>query len=116
MTENMKKFLEEMSKNKELKEKVKTQGKEEIIALAKELGVILTEADFEAPEGELSEKELAGVSGGGECWCVVGGGGTEDSNGNVCACVALGMGEDAGGGGTEVERCFCPAVGYGHDE
>ena len=116
MTENMKKLLEAVSKNKDLLEKVKTQGKDEIVALAQELGITLTEADFEAPEGELSEKELSGVAGGGECWCVVGGGGTEDSHGHVCACVAVGIGEDSGPAGNETERCFCPAVGYGHDE
>ena len=116
MNEKMKTFLEEISKNKEVLEKAKVGSKEDLIALAKELGFTLTEADFEAPEGELSEKELAGVSGGGECWCVVGGGGTEDSNGHVCACVAVGIGEDNGPAGNECERCFCPAIGYGHDE
>jgi len=46
MTENMKKLLELVSGNKELASKIGGMGKEDIIALAKELGVELTEADF----------------------------------------------------------------------
>ena len=111
MTENMKKFLEEASKNKDLLEKARTLSKEDLPALAKELGIALTEADLEASEGELSEKELSGVAGGGECWCVVGGGGTESGDGTdeVCACVALGFGTD----NTNYARCNCYLGGYG---
>ena len=46
MTENMKKLLELVSGNKELASKIGGMGKEEIIALAKALGVELTETDF----------------------------------------------------------------------
>ena len=43
MTENMKKFLEAVSKNDELSTKINTMTKEDLLALAKELGVELTE-------------------------------------------------------------------------
>ena len=111
MTENLKKFLEEVSKEKDLLKKIQSREKEEIIVLARELGIDLTDADFEAPEGELSEKELTGVSGGGECVCVVGGGGTESDDGaeEVCACVALGVGTDE----KNSARCSCYLGGYG---
>ena len=46
MTENMKKLLELVSGNKELAAKIGGMGKENIIALAKELGIEFTEADF----------------------------------------------------------------------
>ena len=46
MTENMKKLLELVSGNKELALKIGGMGKENIIALAKELGIEFTEADF----------------------------------------------------------------------
>ena len=72
MSENLKKFLEAVSKDENLREKaeafVKNADKEQAIAaainLAKQLGIELAEADFEAPEEEISEEELAVVSGG----------------------------------------------------
>jgi len=63
MTENMQKLLEIVSGNKELAAKIGGMGKEDIIALAKELGVTLTEADF-AKNCELSDDELDAVVGG----------------------------------------------------
>ena len=65
MTENMKKLLELVSGNKELASKIGGMGKEDIVALAKELGVELTEADF-AQKYELSDDDLAQVSAAGE--------------------------------------------------
>ena len=65
MTENMKKLLELVSGNKELAAKIGGMGKEDIIALARELGVEFTEADF-AQKYELSDDDLAQVSAAGE--------------------------------------------------
>ncbi len=115
MSEKMKKFLEVLSEDKELKRKATDMSKEELVALAKEKGIELMDEDFEVPEGELSEREMSDVAGGGVCVCAIGGGGTEDSNGNVCVCVALGMGENDDNN-AETQRCFCPLAGYGHDE
>lgn len=76
----MKSFLEAVSKDETLIAKVVQMDKEALIALAKELGFDLTEADFEAQGGELNNDELNAVTGGGECACVVGGGGTASGN------------------------------------
>ena len=115
MTENMKKFLEALSKDMGLQEKAKSASKEELVALAKELGIILTEADFEGPEGELSEKELAGVA-GGRCICAMygGGGGTDakDDNTYGCACFVYGQGGD---GRANDANCICVQAGGGDD-
>lgn len=63
MTENMKKLLEIVSASKELSAKVSGMDNEDIIVLAKELGVALTEADF-VKTCELSDDELDAVVGG----------------------------------------------------
>lgn len=114
MTETMKAFLEAVSKDEEQGKKIrKMADKAEILAAAKEMGYALTEADFEAPEGEMSEKELAGVSGGGDCYCAAGGGGTEGEWGDeVCACVFIGYGM----GYMVHDRCRCALYGYGKSE
>lgn len=74
MTENMKKFLEVLSSDKEKLEKVKAmQMKEEIIAFAKESDVTLTPEDFVNEDGaELSEDELSAVAGGGGFCLLIG--------------------------------------------
>ena len=54
MTENMKKFLEKVSADKALAEKFANLDKDAVVALAKELGIELTEADFAQPEGEIT--------------------------------------------------------------
>ena len=117
MTENMKKFLEAVSKNEELTKKINTMTKEDLLALAKELGVELTEADFEKPAGELNDDELNAVAGGGACYCAIGGGGTEDSNDKTCACVAIGAGYAKFGdfSDPDYERCICGLAGIGTD-
>ena len=126
MTENMKKFLELVSRNVELAKKLSGMDKEGIIATAKELGVELAEADF-AQVNELDDDELAVVAGGeycggvGEingtvsCACSVGGGGTKkDANDKTCACVLYGQGNNKNdGSGDPKRRCFCPVVGSG---
>ena len=64
MTDNLKKFLEAVSKSEELVAKV---GNEKdvnaLIAVAKEMGMELTAADFEK-EQEISDDELDAVTGG----------------------------------------------------
>lgn len=109
MTENMKKFLEAVSKSEELTAKVGGMGKEELIALAKELGIELTEDDF-VQKIELDDDELEAVSGGWKkCTCVGAGGGKADEDGKACACVAGGGGETRDG----ECRCWCIVGGEG---
>lgn len=109
MSETMKEFLKAVSADRELAEKAKTMDKDALISMAKEMGFELTEADFTAPEGEMSQKELAGISGGGACYCAVGGGGTKGEEDSVCACVGDGFGFVNDGG----MRCMCTFAGYG---
>ena len=124
MTENLKKFLEAVSKDEALQAKVnalesnKETAMADIIALAKELGIELTEADFAQPDGEISEDELETISGGytitkhDDCGCPISGSGTTVSN--FCYCVAGG-----GGGGRQSDEdiwgCACVAYGQGGD-
>ena len=67
MNENLKKFLEEASKNEELKARLAAlTDKETAIELAKEYGFTLTAEDFKPADGaELSLDELDSVAGGG---------------------------------------------------
>ena len=129
MTDNMKKFLEMISKDVEAGKKAGTLEKDALVAYAKELGVELTEADFVTPDAELSEDELVAIHGGGEqqdwadfnncsgsngqqdCFCTAGGGGQADENGDVCACVGYGQGSR--GSGT---TCICVLIGVGNDD
>ena len=115
MSDNMKKFLELVSKDESLKKKMMALNDMEPekaiqagIALAKELGIELIEADFakEKSDGGLSDDELDAVAGGGGCGCAVAGGG--DGPGYTCGCFAFGSGGDT--------NCLCPAVGGGTDE
>ena len=112
MTENMKKFLEKVSADVELAKKAMQLDKDALIALAKELGFDLTDADFAKPEGEISLNELAAVSGGGDCLCVAAGGGTRDDGSNPCGCVVGGGGYHDNGD----QRCFCVLGGSGDAE
>ena len=109
MTENMKKFLLTVSEDQELREKASKLEKEALIALAAELSIELTDNDFVRPCGEMSEAELVAVSGGGDCYCVAGGGGTKGANYPACACVLAGAGESERGGA----RCACCMAGSG---
>ena len=114
MTENFKNFMEAVSADESLVAKI---GKEadvaEIIALAKEMGYTLTEADFAKQPTELEEDELDAVAGGQSvnCSCVLGGGGAKDNNDKTCACVAAGFGYSKDGS----RRCFCAVGGFGYD-
>ena len=75
MNENLKKFLEEASKNEELKAKLAAlTDKEKAIELAKEYGFTLTPEDFQPADGaELSLDELDSVAGGSVCLLFGGG-------------------------------------------
>ncbi len=116
MSENMKKFLELVSKDETLKQKMQAFKDMEPadaisagITLAKELGIELTEADFakEKSAGELSDEELDAVA-GGDCGCFLGGGGTITSEGEEYTCACVGMGGGA-------YHCLCPVGGIGKD-
>ena len=75
MNENLKKFLEEASKNEELKAKLealtdKETAAEKAIEIAKEYGFALTAEDFQPLKGEeLSLDELDQVTGGWVMTC-----------------------------------------------
>lgn len=109
MTENLKKFLEAVSKNEELATKVNDMTKEDLLALSKELGIELTEDDF-VQKIELDDDELDAVAGGWKkCVCIAAGGGKADEDGKACACVAGGGGDARDG----TCRCWCVAAGSG---
>lgn len=77
MTENLKQFLLAVAEDKEWIQWVNAlAGRQEAIqaaiAKAAELDLDLSAADFDAPEGTLSEDELANVAGGG-CSCTFAG-------------------------------------------
>lgn len=116
MSKNMKAFLARVSSDEKLIEQLKAAKEyDEVLALAKEIGMELTLADIEpVPESdELTEDELNTISGGdttGYCICVAagGGGGKHDGDTYGCACVAYGEGGD---GKDDHFVCWC--VGYG---
>ena len=67
MTEKMRKFLEAAQKDAALAEKLsRAETPEAVAALAKELGIVLSEADLklETVVGELSDDALDDVAGG----------------------------------------------------
>ena len=126
MSENMKKFMELVSKDENLKQKLQSfndmEPAEAIqagIALAKELGIELSEADFakEESDGELNDDELDAVAGGGGCGCFAGGGGggTDAIDGKIYGCACAGYGQGGDGDGLDI-NCLCPFVGGGTDE
>lgn len=116
MSDNMKTFLEAISKDQELIKKLSTiTDKADIIAMANSLGIELSESDFKSPDGEISEKELLSVS-GGDCICALagGGGGKDKYDGKTygCACVGYGQGGD---GSADDFNCCCVLEGGGVD-
>lgn len=117
----MKKLLEAMEQNAELKAKIDELDKKpdsainDYIQLASEYGIELKEEDFKPADmqGEVSDEELDAVAGGDECYCAVGGGGTGRSNTErTCACVLFGQGD--GKMFCDV-RCTCTVGGYGSE-
>ena len=115
MTDNMKKFLEEASKDKEYLEKLtKAETPEAMMALAKEKGYALTAEDMKSDQssGKLSDDEVDAVAGGKACACVVGGGGLEGKTfDDECGCVGVGLGYRKNT--SEELRCFCSTYGGG---
>ena len=129
MSENLKKFFESVSKDEVLQEKMKALSVDRenaaayIIALAKEIDIELSEADFAQPDGEISEDELETINGGGcptagtvnnSCYCAAaGGGGGKQKDEDIwgCACVAYGQGGDA-----KDDHTTCMCVLYGHGD
>ena len=110
MTDNMLKFLQAVSKDDAMYAKFGTATQEEMIAMAAEMGIALTAADFEK-KAELDEDELDAVAGGWtECYCAFAGGGTKDDDGKACGCVAGGYGEARSG----ETRCWCAVSGAGY--
>jgi len=71
MTENMKKFLERVSQDEDLANKLSGADKAALIEAEKALGLALTNDDFEQPS-DLSDDELEAVA-GGDCYCAIGG-------------------------------------------
>lgn len=127
MSENLKKFLDLIENDKELEAKAiacNEAGPDgaiaATIALAKEYGIELTEADFEAKaetaSGELDDDELDAVAGGrGSCACpALGHGVVYNDNTNKkysCYCALYGH-----GGTGHNAPCKCPLVGGGNDD
>ena len=113
----MKKLLEEIEKNQELKAKIQELDKnpestpKDYIQVAAEYGIALTQEDFKPAEGEVTDDELDTVAGGKLCICVIGGGGEANTyrNTKTCACVIGGGGQDTDG----ESRCNCVIGGAG---
>lgn len=114
MTENMKKLLELASSNEALRTRLNSASREDVIAIAGEQGIALTDTDFESKESGLSDDELTVVAGGKKCYCAMGGGGTGESSNHTttCACVAFGCGRMESG----KSRCGCNFVGTGGND
>lgn len=113
MTENTKKFIEKISQDVKLAEKLRNATAEQVMALAKELGCDLTEDDFAQPEGEVSEDELGAVAGGKICGCFTAGGGGKSTSDDVCACFMSGSGLGEYDSGEKFLRCGCVITGGG---
>ena len=117
MNDNLKVFLQKVSGDPQLIERLKAAADyEAVLELAKELGLPLTRTDIDPPTAELDERALENVTGGektGGCACFLGGGGggkncRDDIYG--CACVAYGQGGD---GDKDDFTCICAGYGQG---
>ncbi len=135
MNEKLKEFARYLSENKELADKLNSlqlteeNYKEEICKYAAENGYELKMEDFTPANCELDSEELKSVAGGGDCVCVLGGGGTADNikgtqrdpsginpvtvyseyDNPACGCVMYGQGNYGSGG----IRCSCMGAGAG---
>ena len=117
MNDKVKKLLEMMSADRDFAEKAcKAETIEEVIGMAKGKGLELTDEDVrEATNaaGTVDSDEMKAVTGGDNCVCVAGGGGTKvDGVHGTCACVAYGCGEDLRQGEVPL-YCQCYLVGTG---
>ncbi|MCD8347334.1 MAG: hypothetical protein LUD16_05150 [Lachnospiraceae bacterium] len=115
MRENVRKFLELLETDPDLKQRAEELGRKEaeegipdLIALAAACQISLTERDFRLEEPELmSDEELDVVSGGLEstsplgCVCALPGNG----NGGLCSCISNGEGTTG---------CSCTLGGVGN--
>lgn len=124
MTENMKKFIELVSKDEVLQEKLNTVQEQEeqenikaIIALASEYGITLTEVDFQNAKesGELSEEELTSVAGGNGCYCPGWGYGYGWDNFKEWNCYCVGGGLSYADERYRTDFCMCVSMGVGID-
>lgn len=119
MNENVKKFLEAISKDNSLVTKIKNTTHEELLALAAKLNLPLSKEDIDSNKPEanaISMDELEAVSGGKKCVCAVGGGGEATRKGqHVCACVVAGYGDTDIITGLHC-RCVCSWGGGGKDQ
>lgn len=108
MNEKLKKLMEELSKNPELADRMKSMSKNEVIEAAKELNIELTEEDFEIPaDHKLSVDELSAVAGGASQACECPFSGDGGGNGLSCSCIAF-------GGGALDKSSHCTGGGYGN--
>lgn len=113
MNEKVKKFLELVSaEGQESIERMNKADKDELIAMAAQKGITLTEEDFKPQSGELSDDEMEAVAGGysqcgeGRCACFNSG----EGNGKkyeIRLCVFHGVSD---------ERCQCNSYGMGDPE
>lgn len=114
MTDNMKAFLDKATADSEMGQRFSKMNKAELMSAAQQLGITLTDADFDAAQQNqaMSDDEMSAVSGGGKCACVAEGGGTGGDNLKPCGCVMIGYGyfED------KAERCLCMWGGGGVDQ
>ena len=115
--EQLKKVFQEHpeinEKLKEIGEKHHAEMQAKMTELLKEYGIELTEDDFKVPARELSEDELAAVSGGGGCGCFGGGSGKGDYLCCVCPIGGTGTIEGSQVHICEYGGCFCMAAGAG---
>ncbi|MBQ7543947.1 MAG: Nif11-like leader peptide family natural product precursor [Synergistaceae bacterium] len=119
MTDNVKKFLEAVSQDEALKDAMKSaKGFDAIVKLAASRGFAITAEDLAPSEtSELSEDEMAAVSGGtgffaakvtSSCRCQnYGSGLTWELS---CDCSGSGTGINTNNGH---ERCWCSSEGLG---
>jgi len=108
--ENVKKFYDALSNDKELQERASALNKEgekpdeaavkaAIIAFAKAEGYDFSAADLDTyahTARPLTDESLDAAAGGvyssSNCFCAVGGGGHDDESGHTCGCVVYGSG------------------------
>ena len=130
--ENVKKFLEELSTNKELQEKFlaaqkgyEVEGKSEeeifediVLPIAKEAGFEFTDSEYRAiqrdvvAEKGISEEELENVSGGGFCF-LIGFGNYAGFCALIGSCVETDNADDEGTLTASVGFTGCSSIGVG---
>ena len=119
MTDNMKKFLEAVSKDEALREEFRaladskddSEARTAAIDFAASHGFTLTEDDFKPSEmTELTEDEMKAVAGGAACACMCTDGGEGSGYGISCDCGWLGLGAGNGGCGCD----WNSSLGFGN--